>query len=95
MRKDKSKDSVNIKNVVETKEGLKELQSDFVMKLKNLALDDDNGDGDDDSDDKLEAIKIVTYMISVIDRCKLIAPRSEQFWQTTTSNNNGKSSVES
>ena len=62
--------------IVLDKHGLSELKSEFVMKLEHLSLADE-------TENDLEAIQIISYMISVIDRsCKSIIPSSEQFWQS-------------
>merc|ERR1712228_86493 len=72
----KGNDSAKLNEIVLDKHGLNELKSEFVMKLNHLSLANE-------TKNDLEAIQIISFMISVIDRsCKSILPSSDQFWQS-------------
>eukprot|EP01083_Nonionella_stella_P177704 625406_1 len=74
MNKKNTSDEDEEASATQNESGLNELKSSFVMKLlKSNALLDSN--------DSLEAMQVITHIISVIDRsCDYIVPNYEQFW---------------
>lgn len=63
------------------KHALDELRSEFVTKLNQFSLSDEN-------QNDMKAIQIISYMVSVIDRsCQSIIPSSDQFWESDNAKN--------